>query len=291
MKPVIKNNEYRLLICDLDNTLYDWVSYFVPSFYAMVDSAVKLLNCDRDILLDQFREVHRKHHDSEHPFSLLETKIVKHLIDSSGKKEAIRILDPAFHAFNKSRVDNLKLHHGVIQTFELLKKDSIRIIAHTDSKLFSAIDRVRRLSLEKYIDRIYCRERSVSNHPNGMTFEEWIDGFSSSKLVELSQHQSKPNPSVLREICQRECIDLEHAVYVGDSLSKDIVMAKEAGVFAVWAEYGANHKKSDYQKLIRISHWTENDIKREKDLGSKAKSIKPDFIAQRSFSEILEVFS
>ena len=45
----------RLLICDLDNTLYDWVSYFVPTFYAMADEVVRITNCDRDRLLDDFR--------------------------------------------------------------------------------------------------------------------------------------------------------------------------------------------------------------------------------------------
>jgi FMN phosphatase YigB (HAD superfamily) len=53
---------FKLLICDLDNTLYDWVAYFVPSFYAMVDKVVELLGCDRERLLDDFRKVHQRHH-------------------------------------------------------------------------------------------------------------------------------------------------------------------------------------------------------------------------------------
>lgn len=66
----------KLLVCDLDNTLYDWVAYFVPSFYAMAAKVVELLGCDREKLLDDFREVHQRHHDSEQPFALLETRTV-----------------------------------------------------------------------------------------------------------------------------------------------------------------------------------------------------------------------
>lgn len=66
----------RLLVCDLDNTLYDWVSYFVPSFYAMINSAVKITGCDREILLDDMRAVHRNYGDSEQPFALLETETI-----------------------------------------------------------------------------------------------------------------------------------------------------------------------------------------------------------------------
>src|SRR4051794_31349072 len=67
----------RLLVCDLDNTLYDWVSYFVASFNAMVDAAVEVMGCDRDELLDDLRAVHQRHHDSEHPFALLEAETVR----------------------------------------------------------------------------------------------------------------------------------------------------------------------------------------------------------------------
>ncbi len=67
----------KMLVCDLDNTLYDWVGYFVPSFNAMVDAALPIIGCDREQLLDDLREVHQKHHDSEQPFALLETGSVR----------------------------------------------------------------------------------------------------------------------------------------------------------------------------------------------------------------------
>ena len=52
-----------MLVCDLDNTLYDWVGYFVPSFNAMVNEALPILGCGREQLLDDLREVHQRHHD------------------------------------------------------------------------------------------------------------------------------------------------------------------------------------------------------------------------------------
>lgn len=67
----------RLFITDLDNTLYDWVSFFTSSFYEMVGEAAGLLQADRGELLDQLRDVHRRHHNSEHPFALLETPLVQ----------------------------------------------------------------------------------------------------------------------------------------------------------------------------------------------------------------------
>src|SRR5712692_8237439 len=100
-------SKIHLLVCDLDNTLYDWIGYFVPSFYAMVDKAVAITGCDREQLLDEFRIVHQKFHDSEQPFALLETATVKELYGDVIPDRARIKLDPAFHAFNSERKRNL----------------------------------------------------------------------------------------------------------------------------------------------------------------------------------------
>src|SRR5579875_3155338 len=86
----------RLFITDLDNTLYDWLSFFVPSLYAMVDAAVPLLGVDREQLLDELKEVHQKHGSSEHPFALLETRAVLALYPDCTPVERRAALAPAF---------------------------------------------------------------------------------------------------------------------------------------------------------------------------------------------------
>ena len=86
----------KLLVCDLDNTLYDWVGYFVPSFYAMVDKVIQITGCDREKLLDDFREVHEKHGDSEQPFALLETQTIKSFYRGSSAQSMMRDPRPCF---------------------------------------------------------------------------------------------------------------------------------------------------------------------------------------------------
>ena len=72
--------------------------------------------------------------------------------------------------------------------------------------------------------------------------------------------------------------------------SRDVLMAKKTGVFSIWAAYGANHDPNEYEKLVRITHWTPADVKKEKRLQKEAKRVKPDYVAERSFSEILPLF-
>jgi FMN phosphatase YigB (HAD superfamily) len=276
----------RLLVCDLDNTLYDWVSYFVPSFYQMIDRAVEITGCDRDKLLDDLRAVHRRHGDSEQPFAILETETIRSIYRGVPLGDVARALDPAFHAFNSARSDNLKLHPQVRETLDLLEASGIKLVAHTESKLYGAVDRLRRLELTCYFSRIYCRQRSVSPHPDDTRSLRWLDNFPMGKVVEVSHDRSKPNPDVLLEICADEGVSADAAAYVGDSIARDVLMAKRAGVYAIWAAYGAEHSSAMYSALVRVSHWTTEDIVNEQELKKEAMTIKPDYVAHSSFAEV-----
>lgn len=276
----------RLLVCDLDNTLYDWVSYFVPSFYAMVDAVVEITHCDREKLLDDFRAVHQRYGDSEQPFALLETDTVRAAYHGAPPSMIAHALDPAFHAFNSERKKNLKLHPHVRETLDLLKRSGIELVAHTESKLYGVVDRLSRLGLTNYFSRVYCRERSMSSHPDGDVGNRWLESFPMSKVVELSHHQSKPNPDVVLEICDDEGFAPDVVAYVGDSIARDMLMAKRAGVYAIWAAYGAEHPPAMYSALVRVSHWTAEEVAREQRLKDEARTIKPDYVAHSSFAEV-----
>jgi FMN phosphatase YigB (HAD superfamily) len=276
----------RALICDLDNTLYDWVGYFVPAFYAMVDAAVAITGCEKEKLLNDFRKVHQLYSDSEQPFALLETDTIKDLYHHLSARDKAAILDAAFHAFNSSRQRNLRLYPGVQETLDTLRRSDITLIAHTESKLFGVLDRLTRLQLFPYFKRVYCLQRSDSLHPNPDILADWVDRFPTEKVIELSHHQRKPDPQVLLEICARENINPSEVAYVGDSIARDISMAKAANVFSIWAAYGTRHDPAMYEALIRVSHWNEADIQRERKLNELSKNISPDYTTN-IFSEVL----
>ena len=47
----------KLLISDLDDTLYDWTGFFVPAFYAMADEIARMTGIDEKKLLKEARTV------------------------------------------------------------------------------------------------------------------------------------------------------------------------------------------------------------------------------------------
>jgi phosphoglycolate phosphatase len=107
------------------------------------------------------------------------------------------------------------------------------------------------------------------------------------RIVELSHHQRKPDPDVLLEICRDQGIDPEDTAYVGDSIARDIFMARTAGVLAIWAKYGASPTRRDYERLVRISHWTAADVARERELNEITHGIEPDVVLSHDFAEIV----
>ena len=283
------NLQKKLVICDLDNTLYDWVKYFVSSFYSMVDKVVELTDCDREKLLDDFRFVHRKYNDSEHPFALLETRTVKQLFPDLSPKAIANELDLAFYEFNLSRKKTLCAYPGVYDGLTKMNAAGIKLVAYTESNLFAAADRLNRLKLDAFFERIYCRKRASSNHPNPKSKSEWNCRHSLEKFYELPTNIRKPNSKVLHQICEELKSNYLEAAYVGDSVARDILMAKEAGIYSIWARYGTVHSAVDYDRLVRVTHWTQADVIREKKIKEKSKNIRADAILNDNFREILRI--
>ena len=273
-------------VFDLDNTLFDWYASFLPAFYSMVDVATSILACDREVLLDELRAVHVKYHDVEHPFSLIETKTVQKIVREHGTAEASRILDPAFHAFNKVRKDNLALFPDVRRTLDELRSRRIRLVAFTDSSYFATLRRIRQLGLVDVFERIFCRAKSESTV---LFTEQASEDNLTAITTELPANETKPDPAVLKDIAKTEKTVPSSIAYIGDSVSKDVLMARRAGCFAIWAKYGVRRDPAMYEKLVRISHWTDADIARERDFVREASAITPDFICESSIVELLRI--
>ena len=99
------------LITDLDNTVYDWLTAFVPAFYAMVQVAAPLIAVSEEQLLDDLQIVHRKHGDTEHPMALLETRAVRERL-SLPDDQIAQILEPALSSYGQVWNANLRLYAG-----------------------------------------------------------------------------------------------------------------------------------------------------------------------------------
>jgi FMN phosphatase YigB (HAD superfamily) len=275
----------RLLITDLDNTLYDWVSFFARAFEAMAAELTDLLRVDSQTLFDEFKAVHRKYGDSEYPFAVFELPTVKRHFGTLSAEELKAKLDKPLHAFNSARKKELRLYESVATTLEELRRREVIIIGHTEALAVNASFRLHKLGIDRYFHRLYALEAAVPLlplSPNSPAAQLHRPDF--VELVPRSER--KPNPRLLADICAREQVDMKDAWYVGDSLSRDMVMAQAAGVTSVWAEYGTRYDPGLWGTLVKITHWTEEDVVRDAELRLQARTVRPNYIIQ-SFSELL----
>ena len=122
----------KLLITDLDDTLYDWIGFFIPAFYAMLDELSNITYIDRVKLIREYKELHQKYGSVEYPFVTLELPSIKKKYSNLSVDELKKLLGEAFHRFNSVRKQRLKLYDGVLDTVKLLFEQGVTIIGYTE---------------------------------------------------------------------------------------------------------------------------------------------------------------
>jgi FMN phosphatase YigB (HAD superfamily) len=276
----------RLVITDLDNTLYDWVTYFAHSFRAMVEELAVTLDAAEETLLDEFKVVHQHYGNSEHPFAMFELPSVRRSFPDSSREELLYELKSPLAAFRASRERHLRLYEGVHDTLKTLAEEGTVIVAHTEAVAIHAYYRLMRLDILKYFKHIYALEGFLEPHPSPSRAAELLPPPGLMEII--PRDERKPNPELLQDICRREGIRVSDACYVGDSLSRDVSMAKTAGVISVWARYGTRYEPSLWDILVRVTHWSDEDVAREAALRNLYSDIQPDHTIER-FADLLDV--
>jgi phosphoglycolate phosphatase len=272
----------KVLATDLDNTLYDWVTFFATSFKAMLGELVKLLGVSEQDLVAEFKSVHEELGTSERPYAALDLPTVKRRFPNATRDEIKNELDPAFQAFNQARQETLRLYPGVESTLRILHDSGVTILGHTESEDVNAYHRLRLLGVDRYFDRVYARSSGADRENLGRT---WDIRDAGERLRLLAPDERKPDPRVLLDICKREEVMPSDVVYVGDSLARDVRMANAAGTISVWAAYGADFDPTLWALLVSISHWSKEQVAGESDVPLQIDA-EPRFVI-RSFSELL----
>jgi phosphoglycolate phosphatase len=277
----------RLVITDLDNTLYDWYKSFVPAFYAMVGVATEILAVDKEQLLDELKQVHVRYHNSEQPFALLETPSVERKFPNATQLERKYLLDKAFRTFSEVRKKNLHLFPGVRATLANIREKGCIVVGHTEAVVANSLYRLKILDLIPAFDRLYAPASSSPGHPDSSRRE--LHEVYSTFVSLLATDHRKPDRVVLEDICSHFNVPVSRVLYVGDSLTRDISMAAMAGTHSAFAAYGGKCSREMWAQLVRITHWTERDVKLEERLREEFADLKPD-AELSSFADLLQYF-
>ncbi len=283
--------QYRVLITDLDNTLWDWFGAWFKSFDAMLERLTALSGVPRSELEAEIRDIHRLRHTTE--YSNLVNEIPA-LVSAARGEDPSRFFHEALHVLRSTRRAETRLYPAVLETLRMLRERGIRVIAYTESVAYWTEWRIKYTGLDGMLDVLY----SAPDHdlPTGMTRDNLRHLSADSYGLRMTEHRhipreaTKPNVAVLRSILADAGIEPEQAVYIGDSLMKDVAMAQAAGVLDVHAAYGEAQAAEGYDLLRRVSHWSDSEIQRERTLFEHRETITPSVVCESGFHQILSVF-
>lgn len=257
----------RVVIVDLDNTLYDWVEFYVSAFEAMIAELAGTLHADEGELIDQFRDVYRQHGSVEYAFATQKIAACVAL----GPNERRAVVDTARQAFGRARNENLHCYSGVAETLQEICNREIMMFAATNAPLFQAQRRLRHLGILDHFDGIAARSsfdvptsepeiEDVRQRAARGDYEREIEAMWTFETGDL-----KPSSKMYERVISATSSDPRHVLVAGDSLRNDIEPAMHVGSRCAWARYGATPRPELMQTLLRVTPWTASAIDRDRD--------------------------
>ena len=251
----------RAVVTDLDNTLYPWVDYIVPSLEAMVASLVATTGLPRIKIVQSLKAVYAKHESNEYPFAIQESDLFEPYAQDPDSFLML-VVDPARRAFREARERYLKPYPGVAETLEAVRRRGLKLVALSDAPRNAAELRMKWLGLDGHFDALYTLpgyplpahvdpripRREAAGHYRART-----------RVVELPRDAEKPSPLGLRRILEDFGLAGDEVVYVGDNPAKDMPVAAACGALGVWAEYGTYVSAEYRERLAVISAKADTD--------------------------------
>lgn len=267
----------RGLILDVDNTLYNWVDAFSPSFRSQVHKLSQLLKVPEEGLTDDFARVYKMHGTVEYPDAVNDLGIWSELsIPEEMKKEYVSKVKQVFSITYKR---NLRLYPSVREVLTWARDEDITIIGLSDALERWVIYRLRTLGIERYFSGLYTW------HKEPWFLERQAVKSSIKFRTQLQDNELKPNADVVNRVVMDFKLDKAHSFMVGDSVSKDVVAAQMSGIRDIWARYGTTPLEGNLDTLRRITPWTSTQQGAE--IGASNKVIPSHSIDD--FSELISI--
>lgn len=243
-----------LFVSDIDNTLFDWVRYYVHAFSALLRRLEAAIEVPFATLAAEARVVFEQHGSIEYPFVVQELpSIVNHYHEDVERmlREAVR---PAREAFNEAAEAHLKPYEGVIATLQEIKQrhPNLPLVALTDAPRYVAMWKMNKLGVLDLFDAVYglpdpripTRAGRVAVDPEILLkhLQQSNFGFR-GRIRILPDDYEKPGTKGLKTVLMDYEMDegeaaRQRVLWVGDNQRKDIELGRRLGVRTAWAAYG-----------------------------------------------------
>lgn len=281
--------EIKLVVTDLDDTIWNWFEVWYVSFNNYFNRIANELDINPDILKKDFQALHKKYGSSEFSFAYKELKCInpRKYKSIDNNKSGLTILHQYYH----DKKNTLHMFPTVHDTLAKIKASGAKIVGFTESNSFFTKTRIKHLGLDGMFDFIYCPQDVGLPRTTKRFYEKGYYEPVITKIINLPSGIKKPNSEVLLRIISDLGIESDKTIYIGDKLDRDVSMANSLGVISCYAQYGDLKDDERYVLLREVSHWTETEINREKEIKSTHNlNLKPAVILEK-FDDLFKHFS
>jgi len=275
----------RVVLTDVDNTLFSWIDYFGSCFRALVHAVAREGKFAEDELYDSFQLVFQNEGTVEYKRAIQENLLIKQM----EPEQRHRLAYIGWIAFSQAQKRHLRPYPNVIPTLRHLRNDGVYIVAVTNSGGLQAIHRLRQLGLGKLLDGLIAWDHDVAGGvETGGDYHAKVHArLARSGLpwaITLPHDKLKPNVEAYRRALSHLGAASPSIWIIGDSLEKDLSPASELGAKSVWARYGHQFEEKNFRTLVRITHWSPERIRATYDTSV----LTPDYVAE-DFSALLNI--
>jgi len=297
-------HQTKLIVLDIDNTVFDWVTYYTNALWALLGSTSKIIGIPADVLAEESKHVFERHGSIEYPFVIQELpSVIKHYGDNIDLM-LNECVDPSRQIFLDVAKHHLKPYAGTEDVFATLEKrfPNVPRVALTDAPRYVAMWKLNKLGLLNHFSAVYgladpriptsdvAQRVKVSPRILLKHLQQSNFGFQ-GKIRILPDEYEKPGTRGLKTVLMDFELDegaelRRHVLWVGDNLRKDVGLGQRLGVRTAWASYGA---KIDPQMLAKLNKFSppQNIHKNAALPHGEDGTPKPDFVLER-FADVLQ---
>lgn len=250
-----------LLICDVDNTLFDWNIFYARAFRALVHSVSGKYGIAEAQLYAEMKGVLAYHRSIEYPFLVQELASFRHFRDDEMKS----LIKTARGAFLASRRRRMRPHAGVKATLDWVSRQGIPVVAVSNGPIYQTSLKLRELQLTRYFDGLVAWEGFTPPESHDTFIGEFITtrrgGEEMSWSATVKFECLKPSTYPYELVLQKYEVPPSEVWVVGDSLGSDIQPGETLGLQTVWAKYGTEVEPGDLDTLLAITDWSDAQLR------------------------------
>lgn len=200
---------FKAILCDLDNTLLDFLtlkkSAVQAALEAMIATGLQTNMTTAKKALDELFIVHGWEH--QQIFQLFLEKI-------TGKIDH-KILCAGIVAYRREKIKHVRTYPQVIPTLQELRKRGYKLGIVTDASNIQAWIRLHELGLQDMFDTVVTHECTGQKKPHILPFQQALKNLN---------------------------VEPFEALHIGDWPARDVAGAKTAGLKAALAKYGLSEE-------------------------------------------------